>query len=57
MNNESTPIVGVPTGWVPDGEADHFGICPGCDALIDMRNLAMALDHAGELPHGPVIRC
>lgn len=52
-NDDQTDIVGVPKGWVPDSEADHFCICPGCNALIDMRNLGMALEHAGELPHDP----
>jgi hypothetical protein len=49
-------IVGKPLDWTPESEADHFCICPGCGALIDMRDLGMALDHAGELPHGPGIK-
>lgn len=45
-------ITGQPDGWIPETEADHFCVCPGCGALIDMRDLGMALEHAGELPHG-----
>lgn len=52
MDEEDADIVGVPSGWLPQSEADHFCVCPGCGALIDMRDLAMALRHAGELPHG-----
>ena len=44
-------IIGRPNGWVPDSEADHFVRCPGCGAWIDMRDLGMALEHAGPLPH------
>jgi hypothetical protein len=45
--------IGEPIGWTPESEVDHYCICPGCGATIDMRDLEMALQHAGELPHGP----
>jgi len=44
-------IIGQPNDWVPGTEDDHFMQCPGCDAWSDMRDLGMALDHAGPLPH------
>jgi hypothetical protein len=53
MNDDPRNIVGEPAGWEPQSEADHYCVCPGCGALIDMRNLGMAFDHVGELPHGP----
>ena len=58
MGDDREPCsIGVPIGWSPESEADHYMVCPGCGALIDMRDLGMALGHAGELPHGPgVIR-
>jgi hypothetical protein len=31
----------------------HFIQCPACGAWIDMRDLGLALQHAGKLPHGP----
>lgn len=40
---------GRPEGWKPDGEADHFLECPTCGHMIDMRDLAEVLEHAG--PH------
>jgi hypothetical protein len=37
-------------GRDPDGvaqtEADHFGNCAVCGALVDMRNLAQVMAHA-----------
>jgi len=39
-------------GFDPDGtaesEADHFGNCPVCGALLDMRDLAQMLAHVHE---------
>ncbi len=49
-NQDAT--LGKPAGWSPESEVDHYCVCPGCGALIDMRDLGMAIDHAGELPHG-----
>jgi hypothetical protein len=38
------------TGTCPDGEATtelhHFGNCPVCGALVDMRDLAQVMAHA-----------
>jgi hypothetical protein len=45
--------IGKPAGWTPESDLDHFMVCPGCGAVIDMRDLGMALQHAGELPRGP----
>jgi hypothetical protein len=37
------------TGRDADGmagsELDHFGNCPYCDALVDMRDLAQVIEH------------
>lgn len=49
-------IIGQPKGWVPESEADHFMQCPACGEWIDCRDLGMALQHAGKLPHGPGIK-
>ena len=46
-------IIGEPAGWTPESDLDHFMVCPGCGAIIDMRDLGMAFQDAGELPHGP----
>jgi hypothetical protein len=46
-------IFGQLKGWFPESEADHYAQCPGCKEWIDMRDLGMALQHAGKLPHGP----
>lgn len=46
----------MPIGWLPENEADHFCVCPGCGALIDMRDLRMALNHAGTLPHSAALK-
>jgi hypothetical protein len=48
--------IGKPKEWVPGSEADHFMQCPGCGEWIDMRDLGMAYQHAGELPHGPGVK-
>jgi hypothetical protein len=48
--------IGLPNGWTPETEADHYMVRPGCGALIDMRDLGTVLEHAGELPHGKGIR-
>lgn len=48
-------IIGQPKGWIPESEADHYTQCPGCKEWIDMRDLGMAFQHAGPLPHGPGI--
>ena len=32
-------IIGKPAGWTPESDLDHFVVCPGCGALIDMRDL------------------
>jgi hypothetical protein len=45
-------IIGKPADWMPGSDLDHFMVCPGCGAIIDMRDLGMAFQHAGELPHG-----
>ena len=50
------------TGGDPDGvvrtEADHFGNCLVCGALVDMRDLAQVLTHVHaleiEVYQGPV---
>jgi hypothetical protein len=47
-------IIGRPTGWVRESEADHFMQCPGCGAWIDMRDLGITLGHAGPFPHPAV---
>lgn len=52
-DSDEVCALGQPNGWKPDSELDHFTQCPGCGAWIDMRDLGMALAHAGELPHGP----
>jgi hypothetical protein len=49
-------IIGQPSGWTPEAEADHFVQCPGCGEWVDMRDLGMALQHAGELPNGAGVR-
>ena len=49
-------IIGKPAGWTPLSDLDHFMVCPGCGAIIDMRDLGMAFQHAGELPHGPGVQ-
>lgn len=36
---------GKPLGWTPRDERQHLVRCPGCGELIDMRNLAEALEH------------
>jgi len=53
---EPGEILGRPRGWTPENEADHFMQCPGCGEWIDMRDLGMAFQHAGDLPHGPGIK-
>jgi hypothetical protein len=53
---EPGEILGRPKGWTPASEADHFMQCPGCGEWIDMRDLGMAFQHAGDLPHGPGIK-
>jgi hypothetical protein len=50
---KSGDIIGKPSGWTPENDLDHFMVCPGCGAVIDMRDLGIAFQHAGELPHGP----
>ncbi len=49
-------ILGHPDGWTADTEFEHYMRCPGCGLWVDMRDLGMVLDHAGELPHGPGIK-
>ena len=56
MDGEGSKIIGEPVGWTPETDTDHYCVCPGCGALVDMRDLGMALQHAGELPHGPGIK-
>jgi hypothetical protein len=53
---EPGKIIGQPKDWTPEGDADHFMQCPGCGDWIDMRDLGMAFQHAGEFPHGPGIK-
>ena len=36
-------IIGKPAGWTPESDLDHFMVCPGCGAIIDMRDFGMAL--------------
>ena len=36
---------GKPYGWTPMDESEHMVRCPGCGELVDMRDLAEALDH------------
>lgn len=39
---------GVPLDPRPgEGEAEHFGRCPDCGAVIDLRDLGVVLDHLG----------
>lgn len=42
--------------WHPGDETYHLVQCSGCGEWIDMCDLGMAIQHAGELPHGPGIR-
>jgi hypothetical protein len=37
-------------------EAEHYLRCPACGGLIDIRNLAQVIEHAGPLPHPPTDR-
>jgi uncharacterized C2H2 Zn-finger protein len=34
-----------PIGWTPKHEREHFVRCPGCGTLVDMRDLAEAVNH------------
>jgi hypothetical protein len=36
---------GVDADGVAETEADHFGDCPTCGALVDMRDLGQVLAH------------
>jgi hypothetical protein len=38
-------IIGRPSGWQPEREADHFMECPVCRRVFDMRDLAQVLEH------------
>jgi hypothetical protein len=41
---------GVPAGWVPKDESDHYLECPICGHMIDMRDLAEVIEH-DDAPH------
>jgi hypothetical protein len=51
MTNDDSTLARIPhyTGRDADGEAraelDHFGNCPHCGALVDMRDLAQVIAH------------
>jgi hypothetical protein len=36
---------GIDIDGIAQTELDHFGNCPVCGALIDMRDLAQVLEH------------
>ena len=42
-----------PAGRPIDGgnRDDHLVKCPGCGAMVDMRDLGQVFQHAGKLPH------
>lgn len=44
------PSKGVPTGWTPQTELEHFMQCPVCGEWFDMRDLGKALEHWHEGP-------
>ena len=37
---------GIDADGIAQTELDHFGNCPVCGALVDMRDLAQVLAHA-----------
>lgn len=39
------PSDGIPTGWEPKADWEHFTICPTCGKRYDMRKLDQALEH------------
>jgi hypothetical protein len=51
MTIEDRVLAGIPryTGRDADGEArteiEHFGNCPHCGALVDMRDLRQVIEH------------
>ena len=54
MTTDDTTLAHVPryTGRDADGEARselaHFGNCPHCGALVDMRDLKQVIEHVHE---------
>lgn len=53
-------IRGLPLGWKPESELDHFMKCPVCGEVFDMRNLGQAMEHIhdgpAEIEKGPPAR-
>ena len=43
-------IRGLPLGWKPESELDHFMKCPVCGEVFDMRKLEQAIMHIHEGP-------
>lgn len=38
-------IKGVPRGWKPQGEGDHFAYCEACRQWFDVRDLGLVVHH------------
>ena len=51
MDNLTKAMTGRDAEDAPPEELDHFGNCPVCGALVDMRDLVQVLEHV----HGQVI--
>ena len=49
-------IIGKPAGWTPESDLDHFVVCPGCGALIDMRVSGWHFSMLASCPMGPASR-
>ena len=42
---DEKPSDGIPTGWQPQTQLEHFMRCPVCQKFFDMRDLLQVLDH------------
>jgi hypothetical protein len=45
MGVTDKPCDGIPTGWEPKAEREHFMICPVCGVRFDMRKLDQVMEH------------
>jgi hypothetical protein len=45
MDNLKKAMTGSDADGVAQKELDHFGNCPVCGALVDMRDLGQLLEH------------
>lgn len=50
--NPFNGIKGVPLGWKPNCEGDHFAYCKSCRQWFDVRDFGLVMHHERS-PHKP----